>query len=548
MKYLALLSAAGVLFCATAAQNISVTVDGNPVRFSDVGPRMISGRVMVPLRGVLEAMGAFVDYNSATGTVMAQKGNIDLQLKIGDRTATVNGRTVALDVPAMTMSGRTMVPLRFMGESLGADVRWNEATQTVSITTAGNTNVSNTGGGNVGSGGAQINSFVHNGSGWLRAGSSLTVTMEGTPGGQASFRIPGIIESIPMRETSPGRYVASWTAPEGSEINLSGASVLGQLKVNGQERLIQAGSAISVDTQPPTITAIIPENNARIVNGQVSVSAVFDDANGSGVDPNSIRMNINGQDVTNEATRTSSFVNMRTSRLLTTRPNVVLVTAKDKAGNSVSKTWTFMATDASSAVRKLTHDAGGRVEAGDVITVRLEGQAGAQASFSVGRNKDLPMREESPGVYVGTYTVRKGEDLSNAPVVATLTISPSESYSIESEKRINAIASALDPPVIMSPIEGSTVSGDFAVTGKSAANTKVRVKVEYATTVLGALQLTGVLGEQVVQTDANGNFATNAFRLDTLVQGSNTQYTITAVAVTEAGKTSPPTTLKLRKA
>src|SRR5207244_11019777 len=106
-----------------------------PVAFGTVGPQQVQGRVMVPLRGVLEKLGAFVGWNAATHTVTASRGNLDLQLPIGARTASVNGRQVPLDVPAMTIAGTTMVPLRFVGETLGADVAWDAPTQTVLITT-----------------------------------------------------------------------------------------------------------------------------------------------------------------------------------------------------------------------------------------------------------------------------------------------------------------------------------------------------------------------------------------------------------------------------
>jgi len=125
--------------CAAGAQadRINVRVNGDPIYFEGTQPRAMDGRVMVPLRGVLEKMGATVDWMPATQTVVAAKGNMELNLPIGSRTATVNGRQVALDVPAMTIAGSTMVPLRFVSEALGADVRWVSATQTVLIDTNG---------------------------------------------------------------------------------------------------------------------------------------------------------------------------------------------------------------------------------------------------------------------------------------------------------------------------------------------------------------------------------------------------------------------------
>src|SRR5687767_13058445 len=92
---------AAVATCGSAmTQDIAVTIDSKPVRFDGAGPRSINGRVMVPLRGIFEALGAFVEWVPSTRTVVAQKGDVDLQLRIGDRYARLNGRDVVLDAPA----------------------------------------------------------------------------------------------------------------------------------------------------------------------------------------------------------------------------------------------------------------------------------------------------------------------------------------------------------------------------------------------------------------------------------------------------------------
>jgi len=132
---LALAMFAGVSAPQARADRIRVELNGDPISFQGAQPREVDGRVLVPLRGVLERMGATVDWSANTQTVTATKGNMDLELPIGSRTAKISGRTVNLDVPAMTMGGYTMVPLRFVSEALGADVSWSNRTQTVMIAT-----------------------------------------------------------------------------------------------------------------------------------------------------------------------------------------------------------------------------------------------------------------------------------------------------------------------------------------------------------------------------------------------------------------------------
>lgn len=118
------------------AQGIRVFIDGRPVNF-DVPPNMVQGRVLVPLRGIFEQLGATVDYDARTQHIVALRGGQSVELTVGSRQARVNNNPSLLDVPAFTINGRTMVPLRFISESLGAGVQWVEANQTILISSGG---------------------------------------------------------------------------------------------------------------------------------------------------------------------------------------------------------------------------------------------------------------------------------------------------------------------------------------------------------------------------------------------------------------------------
>jgi putative sterol carrier protein len=110
----------------------SVVLDGTPMNF-EVPPVVEDGRTLVPMRAIFEAQGATVEWEEATQTVTAQKGDVTVKLTIGGK-AFVNDEEVALEVAAKLVDGRTLVPLRFVSESLGAKVDWTEETETVTIT------------------------------------------------------------------------------------------------------------------------------------------------------------------------------------------------------------------------------------------------------------------------------------------------------------------------------------------------------------------------------------------------------------------------------
>ncbi|NLI13445.1 MAG: hypothetical protein GX425_12635 [Peptococcaceae bacterium] len=122
-----------------AKADISVLVHGNKL-VTDTEPVIISGRTLVPLRAIFEALGATVQWDGKTKTIAAIKENISIILQIDNRTAQVNNLTIELDTPATILNSRTMVPVRFIAESLGEKVSWNEQTQTVIV--GGTTEVS----------------------------------------------------------------------------------------------------------------------------------------------------------------------------------------------------------------------------------------------------------------------------------------------------------------------------------------------------------------------------------------------------------------------
>lgn len=536
------------LTAAAAAQNIAVTIDNQPVRFEGSGPRSVDGRVLVPLRGIFEALGAFVEWVPSTRTVIAQKGDVDLQLRIGERIARVNGRDVLLDVPAQIMTGSTMVPLRFIGEALGADVRWENVSRTVMITTAANTNVppiNNPPGTGTGAAPA-VTSITVNADDWVRGANDVEIVLTGTPGAQASFEIVGVTNGrVAMRETSSGRYVGTWRPRAGD--NMTGATVLGYISLNGQERIIQASNRLSLDTTAPTIRNTIADRS-RLSSARPTISFFVDDASGSGLDPDSIVLRIDGVDHTRDAQINNGFVTYVPRTDLATGNHRIELIARDKAGNEVTGAWTFDIADASSIVRSLTHTGTRNVQRGDPITVTLVGEPGGRATFNIGTQVvNRRMRETSPGTYVGEYVVRRGDVFNNETISATLVTSGGASYTIEARERIGLNAGPLGAPRITAPPAGESVTSPFHIRGIAEPNSRVRVKVDYATTALGLLRLTGTVFDRIIETDASGNFTTGDIRVEGTAGQRGTEYTVTAVSIDANGNESTPATLKLRK-
>lgn len=111
-----------------------IIIDGKVLEL-DTKPFIYNNRCMVPLRGIFEKLGAKVVWDGANQQVTAKKGDTIIQLKVDNETAYVNGSPVTLDAPALNRESRVSVPVRFVAETLKADVQWIGSLQTVYIIT-----------------------------------------------------------------------------------------------------------------------------------------------------------------------------------------------------------------------------------------------------------------------------------------------------------------------------------------------------------------------------------------------------------------------------
>lgn len=115
----------------TIGQNTAI-IDGKQVPL-DTAPVIQTGRTFVPVRFVGEAFGAQFSWDAKTKKVTFILDDTKAELYIGKKTAKINGRSVTLAAAPFLTDGRTMVPLRFLSEAMGAQLSWDENTQTVTI-------------------------------------------------------------------------------------------------------------------------------------------------------------------------------------------------------------------------------------------------------------------------------------------------------------------------------------------------------------------------------------------------------------------------------
>jgi len=131
-----------ILAVSQENNGIRVQVNGEVVSLSPE-PFIENNRTLIPLRGIMEKLGAEVEWVAESETVKVHTKDVRIELVIGETTAKVirsqdgvsNEEIIPLDVPSKIVDGRTFIPGRFVTEALGAQVDWDAASNTVIIKT-----------------------------------------------------------------------------------------------------------------------------------------------------------------------------------------------------------------------------------------------------------------------------------------------------------------------------------------------------------------------------------------------------------------------------
>ena len=220
----------------------------------------------------------------------------------------------------------------------------------------------------------------------IEPGAELRFAVVGTPGARASFTIDGVVKDVAMTEARPGRYEGAYTIRRNDNFPPS-LNIVASLQASGQTIRSELNQALLVDARPPTVRNLAPQNNETVTGSTVSVSATFDDRGGVGVDPKSVKLLIDGQDVTRNASVTPQFLTWRGE--LRPGTHSVDVTAADNAGNAVRQNWVFIVANTQTAPiaatlpLQITSHANNAQVSGGAIEVRGRTAPDAQVDVQV---------------------------------------------------------------------------------------------------------------------------------------------------------------------
>ncbi len=122
----------------SAAEIIPVYLNGKLLEFpaNDAQPQIYQNRTYVPIRVTAEYLGLTINWNSKTETMTFSRDGITIDHTMRSNIVYVSGKALTFDTRSINVQNRTLMPIRMLGESIGATVDWDNAKRCVYITTA----------------------------------------------------------------------------------------------------------------------------------------------------------------------------------------------------------------------------------------------------------------------------------------------------------------------------------------------------------------------------------------------------------------------------
>jgi hypothetical protein len=314
------------------------------------------------------------------------------------------------------------------------------------------------------------------------------------------------------------------------------------------------------------ITDPSPAQAATNVEPTSPISASFRSQDGVSVRPETVRVFVDGKDVTAESVITRDFFTYRPSQPLPPGRREVLLEFTNTQGVTRRVTWSFtVGNPVRASIDLVDHNAGNRpLAAGEILLVTVKGTPSSRVTVYLvqdGRQvQTLPAQEVSSGTYVVNALIEPKDATREGIVIARLENGGQVRFmTAEQPARLiegaaggiqrlatQEVAATISPSSLLPQItnlrDGDRVSGSsFTLQGTTAPNASVRVNVTASTSLGGIISAQQTVTNQTVQADAQGRFTVT---VRPPIPASGTVYQINLTA-TSGNQTSPTVTLRL---
>lgn len=116
-----------------AKRGISILVEDNPIVFDQINPLIQDGITLVPLRKITDSLGAEIKWDQDNQIISITKEDKNISLTINSRIARIDGNAIGMEVSPRIINGNTMIPAKFIAESLGMEIKWDNEIRSVKI-------------------------------------------------------------------------------------------------------------------------------------------------------------------------------------------------------------------------------------------------------------------------------------------------------------------------------------------------------------------------------------------------------------------------------
>ncbi len=366
-------------------REIAIVVNGEELA-RDPAPRIVGGRLLVPVVRIYSALGISVarDGDQLIASAPAKR----IVIRIGSSVATVDTRRVPMEAPAQTIEGATYVPLRFVADSLGAQVAYDPKASRVEV----------------------VSTVVGRTPGLEQRSGGTTQIV----GGISAIDLNSAPESITVTRGPSERTIAIT-----SDAKIVVQDVVTRTETAAALSDLHVGDAVGIllrrDGRVDRVVARFASRAGTIAAVSASTFVL---QSGYVVSPDkSTAITLNGQPAALGDLKVGDSVTVRLNPD-TGEKRQILVAREMPA--TPGPTGAAQITDVSVGAR-------GPLHAGDSFTVTLRGTPGGRASFDIGTYvAGQPMRETQPGVYSATYTVPPGVNFGRTTVYGHLSAGGAE--------------------------------------------------------------------------------------------------------------------------
>ena len=280
----------------------------------------------------------------------------------------------------------------------------------------------------------EIYAVYHDATRPLRRGDMLTIRVTATPkADRVTASVGTAITNIELTEREPGRYIGAVTIDR--DVRVNNAPVYATLRDGNAVRQAESVQRVSVDTRPPQYT-LLTEAPAETFLHDYPIGLAFVDDD-SGIDVRSIRLLLNGRDVTNWAQVTDREIRYNAVDL-PYGMSTFRLEVYDNAGNVSTREWQVVVREKPPLVLSVTHDANTMLKGGDTLILRVIGTAGADAAWARVGNAitGIRLEEERPGRYMRRITIKDGIHADDVYLYAVLHRNGLDSEEVRSERRV----------------------------------------------------------------------------------------------------------------